>query len=52
MDTDQKEKIPLLLEEVDGEVAERLAGYIVADPGQFPGKNSYTDKTNPRQLPQ
>ena len=33
MDTDQKEKIPLLLEEVDGEVAERLAGYIVADPG-------------------
>lgn len=33
MDTDQKEKIPLLLEEVDGDVAERLAGYIVADPG-------------------
>ena len=33
MDTDQKEKIPLLLEDVDGDVAERLAGYIVADPG-------------------
>ena len=28
-----KEKIPLLLEDVDGDVAERLAGYIVADPG-------------------
>ena len=33
MDTEQKEKIPLLLEDVDGDVAERLAGYIVADPG-------------------
>lgn len=33
MDTDQKEKIPLLLEDVDGDVADRLAGYIVADPG-------------------
>ncbi|MXP75966.1 tetratricopeptide repeat protein [Lachnospiraceae bacterium WCA-9-b2] len=32
MDTEQKEKIPLLLEDVDGDVAERLAGYIVASP--------------------
>lgn len=32
MDTDQKEKIPLLLEDVDGNVAESLAGYIVAGP--------------------
>ncbi len=32
VDTDQKEKIPLLLEDVDGEVAEHLAGYIVAGP--------------------
>ncbi len=32
MDTDQKEKIPLLLEDVDAAVSERLAGYIVAGP--------------------
>ncbi len=32
MDTDQKEKIPLLLEDVDATVSEKLAGYIVAGP--------------------
>ncbi len=32
METDQKEKIPVLLEDVDDEVAELLAGYIIEGP--------------------
>lgn len=32
MDTDQKDEIPLLLSDVDEEVAERLAGYITKGP--------------------
>lgn len=32
MDTDQKDEIPLLLEDVDEKVAERLAGYITKVP--------------------
>lgn len=32
MDTDQKDEIPLLLEDVDEKVAERLAGYITKAP--------------------
>lgn len=32
MDTDQKEQIPFLLEDVAGNVAEALAGYIIEEP--------------------